>query len=359
MTATRQHTFSFRRCVDAKGLLQRLRLVSVDVIESPVEIGGYHSVTRLYPLGFSTGKDAKGRGLIVVGTHERAMRSFSDAFQWRVRSECSRRHSGNSLKKYMTTKKRETISLLRKEHRPVSPCNFIMAANMSARHVCDNFDVTIALAVYKLFHAARVLDICAGWGDRLIAAIACGISYTGIDINEELFKGYDEIISSLTSGSEAHKYRMIHAPAESVVDSGRSYNVIFTSPPYFSSEVYSHDERNTNRFNDDLSAWTCKFLLQALVNAWQCLEDGGFLIIALNDSGKTAYTESVSLLIDICLPHSLYRGCLGFKYPQHKDTHPMWVWQKSSNNTQETRLRKEQCQKALQRHYPHLQSCVQ
>ena len=48
------------------------------------------------------------------------------------------------------------------------------------------FKPTIAINVYHKYKATKVLDVCAGWGGRMLGAMAMGIGYTGIDTNTNL-----------------------------------------------------------------------------------------------------------------------------------------------------------------------------
>lgn len=42
------------------------------------------------------------------------------------------------------------------------------------------FPVLVAVALYNKY-ATRILDFCAGWGDRLLAACATQKEYVGVD----------------------------------------------------------------------------------------------------------------------------------------------------------------------------------
>lgn len=57
------------------------------------------------------------------------------------------------------------------------------------------FKTTLAISFYKKFKANNVLDISAGWGDRLIAAIAHNVNkYLAYDPNKSLKPAHDKII---------------------------------------------------------------------------------------------------------------------------------------------------------------------
>ena len=60
--------------------------------------------------------------------------------------------------------------------------------------MCSNFPITVAFEVYKYFKPKNVLDFSSGWGDRLMAALAYGCSYTGTDPNKCMKEKYEDMI---------------------------------------------------------------------------------------------------------------------------------------------------------------------
>ena len=98
-----------------------------------------------------------------------------------------------------------------------------------------------AACAYKKNKATKVLDFTAGWGARLVAAMAMDIDYIGIDANTSLKPGYDKIIKLLKPYSKS-KVKMIYKKAETVDISKLKYDFVFTSPPYEYLEVYENME---------------------------------------------------------------------------------------------------------------------
>ena len=98
-----------------------------------------------------------------------------------------------------------------------------------------------AACAYKKNKATKVLDFTAGWGARLVAAMAMDIDYIGIDANTALKPGYDKIIKLLKPYSKS-KVKMIFKKAETVDISKLKYDFVFTSPPYEYLEVYENME---------------------------------------------------------------------------------------------------------------------
>lgn len=85
----------------------------------------------------------------------------------------------------------------------------------------------------------RVLDFCAGWGGRLLGALATPhvTSYVGIDSNSDMTPVY-AAMAQLSTGT---RVETICAPAETL-DFGDvgPYDCVVTSPPYYGIEVYRH-----------------------------------------------------------------------------------------------------------------------
>jgi hypothetical protein len=98
-----------------------------------------------------------------------------------------------------------------------------------------------ASRLYDLCRASHVLDPTAGWGGRMLAAHALGISYTGIDTNLSLQPGYEGMMALL--GDE--KMRMIWQDTLQVDYEAIDYDFVLTSTPYVNKrgrqiEHYEH-----------------------------------------------------------------------------------------------------------------------
>ena len=119
---------------------------------------------------------------------------------------------------------------------------------------CNLFHANLARALYGLLGATRILDPCAGWGDRLVGALATPgvVRYLGFDPNPALVGPHREIIEALGCLSPActadaggvagvaSAFRVVAAPFEDgVIDGGpEGFNLVLTSPPYFDLEKY-------------------------------------------------------------------------------------------------------------------------
>ena len=98
------------------------------------------------------------------------------------------------------------------------------------------FKPTTAMYVYKKYGATSVLDPCAGWGGRMLAAWALDINYIGYDTNPTLKDPYTEMMLELPrfDGKLTIAFGSSLATDFSKID----YDFVLTSPPYINLEVY-------------------------------------------------------------------------------------------------------------------------
>ena len=126
--------------------------------------------------------------------------------------------------------------------------------------VCSNFDITLVLSLLKIFKPTNMLDFSAGWGDRLIGAIAYGTKYTGVDPSECMEPIYKNIINTLASNPD--DYNVIKSPFEKIKLKENSYDFVFTSPPFFKLEIYEDSETQSSSY--DIEEWKNKFLFPSI-----------------------------------------------------------------------------------------------
>lgn len=125
--------------------------------------------------------------------------------------------------------------------------------------------------LFERFGARRVLDPCAGWGGRLLGAMAIDAHYMGVDSNIDLRPCYNRLLKALRPHSRS-EVRMFYQPAETVAfESLPAYNCICTSPPYDDLEIYPHAPRYEN-FVDDFLVPVLKRAFDAMqLMGWMCI----------------------------------------------------------------------------------------
>ena len=199
---------------------------------------------------------------------------------------------------------------------------------------CTQFKPSLARAVLEFcsghLGAARdlsVLDPCMGWGDRLLAALSLNVrTYVGVDPNPEVHVWDERALASLRApgGTRVRNFCM---PFEAASFS-ESFDVVFTSPPFFNYETYwcgsSIAERHQcaqryERCGDWLRGWLVPFACKCL----SLLKRGGLFVLHLSDTSAGSYCrELVSELESRGFP---LRGTLAFQREKGR-VFPLWVW---------------------------------
>ena len=255
--------------------------------------------------------------------------SLTDYFQETVRVKC--RRNDQTLSSYAYWKKYA--------YRVADACYDIIN-NDTLRHELFNqhyevgtFRLSIAKYIIERYRAKHILDPCAGWGDRLIASLACNVdSYTGFDPNNKLFKGYTHICDMFNESSDVNVICQPFETSENRLTKNK-YDLVFTCPPYFDLEIYDENDpkQSINRY-PLLNNWLSGFLFPMLELAWKYLIPGGYFVVVIND----CRSHYVKRMIDhINQMDSKYLGCIGYAKDQtigddrkFDSPQPIWVWYK-------------------------------
>lgn len=131
------------------------------------------------------------------------------------------------------------------------------------------FKPTVAMKVYHQYSPHTVLDFTAGWGGRMIGACAYGVPYyVGIDTNVNLLIPYGEMVGLF--GELTNTHVDMHIWDAATFDYSRyKYDMVFTSPPYYGLERYTHQPVYKTR--KEMSA---NFYQPAISNAYHYLSPG-------------------------------------------------------------------------------------
>ena len=141
------------------------------------------------------------------------------------------------------------------------------------------FRPLVAIEVYQRFKPTRILDFSAGWGGRAVGAAVCNISYFGIDINAGLHEAYNKMSAFLNSNTSSSLINLFIADAVTFDYStiAPGYDMVFTSPPYYFIEKYSHNESYMSK--DDMDQ---KFYIPIFSNTYKHLLPGGHFVLNVN-----------------------------------------------------------------------------
>jgi 16S rRNA G966 N2-methylase RsmD len=114
----------------------------------------------------------------------------------------------------------------------------------------------LAVAIIRRFKATRMLDISAGWGDRLSAAIATNLAkYQAFDPNTSLKEGHDRIINAFVPVEQRRCFNITYTGFEHAQLKADEFDLVFTSPPFFDFEIYTALPGQSVDTYKSLDAW--------------------------------------------------------------------------------------------------------
>lgn len=222
------------------------------------------------------------------------------------------------------------------------------------------FRPTIALAIYSMMNVKTILDMSSGWGDRLIGAMAwarrsgqSGIRYQGYDPFASLQTRYSAMINDFGGDSPEEKGRFVVtcSPFEESPIETDTFDLAFTSPPYFDFEEYGLNSDYSRLTEDQVfqttrsgqsivrypkeKSWIDGFLKPTMVRASQSLRVGGHLAMNIEGTfmnGLLASSMTDTALFGKTTPVRMeYIGIIGYhsNNPVDRYTHPTFVWRRT------------------------------
>jgi hypothetical protein len=139
------------------------------------------------------------------------------------------------------------------------------------------FRPLVAMDIYQRFKPHTVLDMCAGWGGRLVGAAALNVPrYIGIEINQDLKPGYDAMTDFLKERSATDIQILFQSAASTEYDK-LEYDMVLTSPPYYFLEKYANNEFYTDK--QDMNE---RFYKRMILGSFAHLKSGGHYCINVN-----------------------------------------------------------------------------
>ena len=196
------------------------------------------------------------------------------------------------------------------------------------KYICSQFKPNVAKIIYDMFKSENILDFSMGWGDRLAGFYASehGKHYVGIDPRKEnhpIYKEQSEFYDKHLGFFEHERKCDFHcSPAEDFDFSpyNEHFDMVFTSPPYFSVERYSYDDTQSWVRYKDIDDWNKDFLQSTLGNLWGSIKPGGYLLVNISDVYTNSKWSTERGWLEICNPMNdylsklgEYQGCIGME----------------------------------------------
>ena len=184
-------------------------------------------------------------------------------------------YKGNSIKSMWTkTNLLKAVRTNRKSH----STPYVSEIVRQIGFVSGNSKVTIyrpllTKRIVEYFGAKSVLDVCIGWGGRMLGSVAVDdVEYTGIEPFTKTYQGLMKIKNKL----KLYRATIYNDVAENVLPTleDNSFDLALTSPPYYNLEIYS-DEATQSHHYGTYEDWIDNFLKPVVYGVTDKLKDTG------------------------------------------------------------------------------------
>ncbi len=208
------------------------------------------------------------------------LNSLTDYFSEKVRVKCKFGKGEAPIDLWNKNKKKWLLKTFKKYHK----INFKLLRETLyfSMKFCNNFRISILLALLKSFKPKSWLDISCGWGDRLLSALLYGIdTYVSADPNRDLYPCYQEMIDTFGTATQKKNFYIYHGGFEQLDLKNQMFDIVLSSPPFFKMELYSTYENNSVTKYSEQDAWIKHFLIPSLEKCCIHLKEGGYMILYL------------------------------------------------------------------------------
>lgn len=168
----------------------------------------------------------------------------------------------------------------------------VIRTGMKLKGVPTNFFPVKAKDIYEKYlpNQGTALDFSAGYGGRLLGFMTSSKNgfYTGVEPSKASYEGLvrmkDEC-SEFFKELNSENINIINAPFEDIsktLDSD-SFDLSFSSPPYFGLEIYSDEDTQSIIRYPKYSEWLKKFWFFVIQESLRILKPGGHFIYTIGN----------------------------------------------------------------------------
>ena len=201
-------------------------------------------------------------------------------------------------------------------------------------HRVSNFRPTVAKYIYETYAGnGAVLDFSCGYGGRLLGALSCDKvkDYWGCEPQQKTIEGLVNITNNFMNGQRIRFGEHGSEENQTQIFAENDFDLAFSSPPYFDTEEYAYDYRQSFVKFPKKYQWEKGFLRPTIQNCYNALKKNG--IFAINVANVKTFDDLESATYKYCLDIGLthvktYKMALsnlmgkGFKYE------PIFIFQK-------------------------------
>ena len=159
------------------------------------------------------------------------------------------------------------------------------------------------------------------------------------------------------SDNANNKYEIITEPFERSEKRNETFDLIFTSPPYFDFETYVPNDKITSITQSimnypKLNDWIINFLFTSLYKCWDYLIMGGNMVIHISDVYKTNFVEVMILFVLGWCKGARMDGSIASIGACGKPR-PLWIFHKTENKKNDLIFVKK-----MEKYYPEIFSLL-
>lgn len=217
-------------------------------------------------------------------------------------------------------------NILVKQHKTINNYNVKeVLYSINRTLFCNNFRISLCLEVLDIFKPKKWLDISAGWGDRLIAALLSQHveEYCGVDPNPCLHPEYKSIINKIDPRKQK-KCTLIQDGFETAKLPDTKFDLVFSSPPFFNLEIYSNALPDSLIQYTNVDVWFSNFLMPSIRKSLKYLTPNGYLVLYIAEAhDETKYIPKMIQETD-----TLASNAGRFYYTDGRKIREFYCWKK-------------------------------
>lgn len=256
---------------------------------------------------------------------------LSDFFNERCRMKCVLTGRHTSPYDYWQNNHDKIIAFCKKKYGTINNHNLresVYELFYNRRGECTSHRPNNIMSMMQIFKAKKILDPSAGWGDRLVGAIAADcVLYVGVDPNPCVHKGYQKMINTFHATNRVKMYQMKFE--EFTNPDALVFDMVYTSPPYFTMEKYTdHPDQSIHQYKTE-DAWFNNFLKVLLNKAIEYIKHDGIIAINIGMVGNNTYVYDMLEYMDKEKKDVVkYLGIISYSDNNFKSVNPIFIWTK-------------------------------
>ena len=161
----------------------------------------------------------------------------------------------------------------------------------------SNFRPTAAKLIYEKFGGDVIWDMSCGWGGRLLGFLSASNTkqYIGTEPSSKTYDGLQKMVKDFSYlGKQVNIYKL---GSEEYKPIEKSFDLCFTSPPYFDTEKYSLESTQSFIKFPTENEWVNGFLKKTIQNCYIGLKDNRYMLINIANTPKYNFIEKETVRI--------------------------------------------------------------